>query len=589
MRTIPYGSPHRILRPVPRHSATRPCRRSVRLTAPDYPALLRQLGDFAEIRGASLDATAWRRFAADLEHLGPPGIARFADLAKRNRLAEFNIPPSLHSTLRDLVFEGPEITITARWAAMPWLLRRLIEFGTVNSAGAAALARGGIVTLPDLDAALEDGRVVRDLSPLEEGLRLAVATLASERPRLTLGRAVDLAENFVLLAAAACPEIEALVPAGDVRRFEPLVNVIVVVGAAPDPQTTLERICAIPMLQGAAFQTGRRALVRSQQTEIDVRIAARDEYGSALHIATGSAPHVAAVRARHGAPRLGAREEDVYSQSGLAFVPPELRHNTGEIEAAAAHALPQLVRRDDIRGDLHMHTTYSDGRDSLAAMVQAAAALGYEYIAITDHSERAGAPRTVTHDALARQRDDIARMRERFPAIAILHGIEVDIMPDGRLDFDDAVLEPLDIVLASLHDSAGHDPARLTRRCLAAIRHPLVTVITHPANRLVGRDPGYELDFAAVYAAAAETGTALEIDGAPSHLDMDGERARGAIAAGVTVTIDSDCHKATLLDRQMRLGVGTARRGWVEARHVLNTRPVADVRAFVAAKRQFRG
>jgi DNA polymerase (family X) len=143
-------------------------------------------------------------------------------------------------------------------------------------------------------------------------------------------------------------------------------------------------------------------------------------------------------------------------------------------------------------------------------------------------------------------------------------------------------------VLASLHDQAGHDAQRLTRRCLAAIAHPLVNVITHPANRLVGRNSGYDLDFPAIFAAAAETGTALEIDGAPSHLDMDGERARAAVAAGVTVTIDSDCHKAALLDRQMRLGVGTARRGWVEPRHVLNTRPLPDVRAFIDAKRGLR-
>ena len=187
--------------------------------------------------------------------------------------------------------------------------------------------------------------------------------------------------------------------------------------------------------------------------------------------------------------------------------------------------------REDIRGDLHMHTTYSDGRDSLAVMVQAAAALGYEYIAITDHSARAG---RLADGHRRRARAATGRNRPRsasaFPRMTILHGIEVDIMPDGRLDFDDEVLESLDIVLASLHDSAGHDGARLTRRCLAAIRHPLVNVITHPANRLVGRSPGYDLDFAAIYAAAAETGTALEIDGAPSHLDMDGERARAAIA-----------------------------------------------------------
>ena len=194
--------------------------------------------------------------------------------------------------------------------------------------------------------------------------------------------------------------------------------------------------------------------------------------------------------------------------------------------------LPPLVSREDIRGDLHMHTNYSDGRDTLAAMVQAAAALGYEYIAITDHSERAAAARTAdARRARAAARRDRAPARA-LPALAILHGIEVDIMPDGRLDFDDEVLESLDIVLASLHDRAGHDGARLTRRCLAAIAHPLVNVITHPANRLVGRDPGYDLDFAAVYAAAAETGTALEIDGAPSHLDMDGERARAASPPG---------------------------------------------------------
>jgi DNA polymerase (family 10) len=194
----------------------------------------------------------------------------------------------------------------------------------------------------------------------------------------------------------------------------------------------------------------------------------------------------------------------------------------------------------------------------------------------------------VTVDALARQRDDIARIQETVPSMAILHGIEVDIMPNGRLDFDDIVLASLDIVLASLHDRAGHDAVRLTRRCLGAIRHPLVTIVTHPANRLVGRDPGYDLDFPAIFAAAAETGTALEIDGAPSHLDLDGDHARAAVAAGATVAIDSDCHRASLLDRQMRLGLGTARRGWVEARHVLNARPLSEVRTFIDAKRGTR-
>jgi DNA polymerase (family X) len=170
--------------------------------------------------------------------------------------------------------------------------------------------------------------------------------------------------------------------------------------------------------------------------------------------------------------------------------------------------------------------------------------------------------------------------------MTILHGIEVDILADGRLDFSDAVLEQLDIVIASLHDRARHDGAALTRRCLTAIHHPLVNIISHPANQLVGRRAGYPLDFEALFSAAVETGTALEIDGAPSHLDLDGEHARAAVSAGVTVTIDSDCHRARALDRQMCLGVGTARRGWVEAKQVLNTRPIGEVQAFIAAKRR---
>ena len=240
---------------------------------------------------------------------------------------------------------------------------------------------------------------------------------------------------------------------------------------------------------------------------------------------------------------------------------------------------------DDVRGDLHMHTNYSDGADSLVDMVMTCRGLGYEYIAITDHSEGAAASRTMSQDDIARQREEIDRLRERVPGMTVLHGTEVDILPDGSLDFRDEVLEQFDIVLASLHESAGHDGVRLTERCVAAIRHPLVNVLTHPMNRLVGRRGAYDLDYEAVYAAAVETGTALEVDGAPSHLDLDGEHARAAAAAGVIVTTDSDCHRAPLLERQMRFAIGTARRGWVGPNQVLNTRPVEAIREFVRAKR----
>ncbi len=239
----------------------------------------------------------------------------------------------------------------------------------------------------------------------------------------------------------------------------------------------------------------------------------------------------------------------------------------------------------NIRGDLHMHSSWSDGRDTIEHMVLAARQLGYEYVAITDHSERSAASRKMAAADIGAQRAEIDELRTRIGGIQIFHGVEVDIMHDGSLDFADGLLERFDIVLASLHDHAGHDGSILTERYLAAIANPFVNVITHPANRSPGYNPGYAVDFDRLFAAAAASGTAMEIDGAPGHLDLDGALARRAAAAGVTLTIDSDCHRADALGRQMRWGLGTARRGWIEPRHVLNTRGADDVRAFVARKR----
>ncbi len=201
------------------------------------------------------------------------------------------------------------------------------------------------------------------------------------------------------------------------------------------------------------------------------------------------------------------------------------------------------------------------------------------------HWQRSSASGNLRADGSRGQADEIARARERFPELTILHGCEVDIMPDGRLDFSDPILEHFDIVLASLHERAGHSPEELFRRYGAAMRHPLVTFITHPTNRLVPYKPGYELDYGRLFELAVETGTFVEVDGAPVHLDLDGTLARRAVAAGVTLTLNSDSHRTEALSPQMDLGVTTARRGWVEARHVINTRPAADIRALIAAKR----
>ena len=405
---------------------------------------------------------------------------------------------------------------------------------------------------------------------------------------ISLGRAWDLIDGLVAAIAAACPALEALEPAGEVRRVEALASSVVLVARAHDPAMATAALASSRILDRVTLRSDERLVGASRNTPVDIRVAPPESYGSTLFHATGSDAHLVLMTQRGLGDDPHASEEALYASLGLAFIPAELRQGTGEIEAAAAGSLPALVETANMRGDLHMHTTYSDGRDPLESMLAGCHALGYEYVAITDHSSGAAASRTLARDDIAHQRDDIELLREQFPGMTILHGIEVDILPDGRLDFEDAILERFDIVLASLHNHAGQDASQLTRRSIAAIRHPLVNVLCHPANRLVGHYDGYDLDFDALYAAATETGTALEVDGAPSHMDLDGTRARAAAAAGVTIAVDSDCHRAPALARQMRFGVGTARRGWVEASQVLNTRPLEGVRAFIDAKRRGR-
>jgi len=550
---------------------------------------LTTLADLADIRGAAEEASDLRRAAEAIVKLSTSAATALLQRARRDRLQDdTDISPLIQRRLRELAVAGPEAAISSARATLPSLLRSLLDLGVVDSEEAALLVRQlGILTVGELFHAVESGRVQETLGDnLEARLRHAAPAIAGDLGLVPLGRARDIMDSLITAITASGSVLDAIGISGDARRFESLVAELIVVASASDPPAAIDQLRQARGIEELLHLGPRRVILTVQRTEVDVRVAAPDEYGTVLFSTTGSRPHLHAMRARAGHLRLAPREEDLYLHAGLPFIPPEIRQGTGEIEAAAADTLPSLISREHIRGDLHMHTIYSDGADSLEAMVAASCSLGYEYIAITDHSERAAASRTLTRRDLSRQRAEIDALRERYPQITILHGVETDIMPDGSLDFPDRILETLDIVLASLHDSARHDAKTLTRRCLQAIRHPLVNIVAHPANRLVGRRDGYALDFDAVFAAAAETGTALEVDGAPAHLDLEGERAREAIAAGVTLTIDSDCHRARLLERQMELGIGTARRGWVEARHVLNVRPVGEVRAFIAAKRR---
>ena len=421
--------------------------------------------------------------------------------------------------------------------------------------------------------------------------------------RTPLGRAHLLASSVIRETRRAGIGMETITPVGSLRRFAPDVGDVALLGVAPVSRIghVLRAFARLPVVAEITSTGPARVTAKTARGDVTLHLTSPEQAGAALVWHTGSRAHVDELRTRaqrHGLrfsdatmSRVGAGaaefalESDVYAALGLPLIAPELRNGGDEFAAAERGELPELLAEEHIRGDLHTHSTWSDGRNTIADMVSAGKQLGYEYLAITDHSERSWSSRKLAVADIGRQREEIENLRSRVRGIEILHGIEVDIMPDGSLDFADEILEGFDIVLASLHDAADQDDAQLTERYLRAIRHPLVNVITHPANRSPAVSAGYRLDFDRLFEAAAETGTAMEVDGAPGHLDMDGQLARRAAAAGVTIAVDSDCHRVEALSRQMRFGVGTARRGWLEPDQVLNTRTASHVRDFIARKR----
>ena len=412
-----------------------------------------------------------------------------------------------------------------------------------------------------------------------------------------------LASSVMREARRAGIGTEAITAVGSIRRYAPDMGDVALLGVVPMARhrQVMKAFTRLPLVVDVKHESDSTVVAGTDRGPVTLHLTTPEQAGAALVWHTGARAHVDQLQAR--ASRLGLRfdagavswtggaelacasEDELYARLELPYIAPELRSGDSEVAAAERGELPHLVSAEHIRGDLHMHSTWSDGRNTVADMVSASRQLGYEYVAITDHSERAWSSRTLSASDIGKQRDEIDALRAKFRGIEILHGVEVDIMANGSLDFEDDLLEGFDIVLASLHEAGGDDEQRLSERYLRAIRHPLVNVITHPANRAPGRSNGYRLDFDRLFAAAAETGTAMEVDGAPGHLDMDGELARRAAAAGVTIAIDSDCHRIDGLARQMQFGIGTARRGWIEPAHVLNTRPIDDVRAFVARKR----
>jgi DNA polymerase (family 10) len=556
---------------------------------------LEELGDLYELDGAIVHRVLAYRAAARAVRESPVSVAALAREGRATEIAK--IGKTLQEKIVALLDTG---TIPAAERLREKFPPGLIAITRLPGLGPkrARLVHDelGVDSLEALREAAVGGRLraVKGLGPkFEASVLAALESGVAERPatRVLLPRAIEIGEALVTGLLATGPPDAHVELAGSARRMVDSVKDIDLIATTSEPEALAAALGELEEIESVSSsgQAGARARTHSGLS-VDLRIAAPEQRGNLLQHFTGSGVHNAALR--EAAVRKGlhvseygilddatgithacATEQEVYAKLGLAYIEPELRENRGELSAAT---LPRLIELGDIRGDLHSHTVASDGKATIEEMALAARERGYEYLAITDHSATHGFGNDVSAEELCEQIERVGEINAEVEGIELLAGSEVNILPDGSLDYEDELLARLDWVVASVHTAFGMSEQAMTERMIAAIEHPLVDAIGHPTGRLIERREPYAMDLEAVFAAAAKAGTMLEINANPDRRDLSDVNARAASRAGVRIVIDSDAHRTHTLE-VMRWGVATARRAWLTAEDVANTRAWSEL------------
>ena len=466
----------------------------------------------------------------------------------------------------------------------------------------------GIGTVSELESAAKDGRlaaVPRMGEKTVENILEHIQFVRTRGRRMPIARALPVAERVSRALREGCPSIRRLVLAGSLRRFEETIGDIDLVCTAGNPSEVLDALVAQPnVAEVLGHGETKASVVLSDGIQVDLRVVDDSRFGSTLQHLTGSQQHN--VQLRDHANRMGlslnddgitdlasgeveefADEEDFYARLGVQYIPPELRVGVWEIDLAQKHGLVELVQEDDIKGDLHDHTDWSDGSDPMEMMVAGAKERGLDYIAITDHSVGRGIANGLSPERLLNHMEQVREIERRIGGIKVLRGTEMDIRSDGSLDYSDEVLQQLDWVIASVHSAMNQDSETMTERIIKAMRNPYVSVVGHLTTRLIGERQPITADFERLFRAAAETGTALEINGSLGRLDLKDSHVFRARELGVPLVISTDAHTVENLDN-IRHGVAVARRGWCEARHILNSMSATEFLSFLKLKKADR-
>jgi DNA polymerase (family 10) len=554
--------------------------------------LFRELADVLEIEAANpFRVRAYRNAARTVEALPVP----VGDLAETGaeRLQELpGIGADLAGKIMEIVRTGGLAALRTAERRVPKGLTEILQVPGLGPKRAQRLHQElGITSISQLRSALHAGSVreISGFGPASEARLLrAVAARAADEDRMLRPVAAQYGQNLIEYLHRV-PGVRHVELAGSFRRCRETVGDLDLLALCGAPSPIVDHFVNYPAVGEILAQGSTKASVRLRSgLQVDLRVLPEESYGAALHYFTGSKAHNIAIRRMgqsrglkineygvfRGAQRIGGRTEtEVFGAVGLPYIPPELREDRGEIEAAARDHLPRLVDRKQIRGDLQSHTTDSDGRDTLEAMAEAAEELGYEYLAISDHSPAVRVAGGLDRAGFQRQTKRIDRLNTRLRHLTLLKGAEVDILADGSLDLDRDTRAALDLVIISVHSKFDLPKREQTRRMITALSSASVHILGHPTGRLLGRRPGMRLDLDQVIGAAVDHGVALEVNGQPQRLDLDDASCRMALQAGARIAISTDAHSTAEL-AFMRWGVEQARRGWAAAQNVLNCLPL---------------
>jgi DNA polymerase (family X) len=563
------------------------------------------MADLLEIRGDNpFRIRAYRRAAQGLESLGEDIEA----MAREERLGEI---PGVGKDLADKIGEylrtGRMKDVDALQQEIP---RGVVELMSVPGVGPKtakllydkagvrdiatleALARGGqLQTLPGIKARTE-ANIVKGIALVTQG-----------QERMPLGRALPLAEE-VAAALRARRDVKELELAGSIRRRKETVGDIDILVTSAGSQKVMDAFTRLPQVRDVLERGGTKASVRHRDgIQIDLRVVEPEAFGAALVYFTGSKQHNIRIREMAVKKKLkiseygvfddkgrrvaGKTEAEVYAAIGLPWIPPELREDTGEVEAALRGKLPRLVELGDIRGDLHDHTDASDGAFGIEALATAARARGYEYVAVSDHSQAGTVAGGLSADELRAHVEKIRKVQKAHPEITILAGAECDILPDGSMDYPDEILAGLDIVVGAIHSRFKQPKSEMTRRICRALANPRVSILAHPTGRLLGEREAYDVDLDEIFRTAKRHGKAVEINASPRRTDLNDVQARRAADLGALVAISTDAHQLAHLPH-IELGVATARRAWIGPAQVINTWPVDKLLGWAGGSRSVK-